>query len=43
VRVPIAGASRGAVQFFGDEIVFLLRPTAQGYKIAEVYEDFRVP
>lgn len=43
VRVPIAATSRGAVQFFGDEVVFLLRPTREGYKIAEVYEDFRVP
>lgn len=43
VRVPIASPSHGSTRFFGDEVVFLLRPTDQGYKIGEVYEDFHLP
>jgi hypothetical protein len=49
VRVPIVG--RGAAKLFGSEIVFLLKPQISGspaapaspYKIAELYEDFRLP
>jgi hypothetical protein len=50
VRVPIVG--RGAAKLFGSEIVFLLKPQNAGapapspgtpYKIAELYEDFRLP
>lgn len=41
VRTPIVGASSS--RLFGSDIVFLLRPGPSGYKIAEVYEDFRLP
>jgi hypothetical protein len=37
--IVVAGSSR----FFGSEIVFLLRPGPSGYKIAELFEDFRLP
>jgi hypothetical protein len=33
----------GGGRFFGSEITFLLRPGPGGYKIAEIFEDFRLP
>lgn len=41
VRTPMLGTN--ASRLFGSDIVFLLRPGPSGYKIAEVYEDFRLP
>jgi hypothetical protein len=41
VRVPMIGGA--TAKFFGSEIVFLLRPGPGGYKIGEIFEDFRLP
>ena len=41
IRTPIVGGSSG--KLFGSDLVFLLRPGPTGYKIALVYEDFRLP
>jgi hypothetical protein len=40
-RVPLVFPN--AAKFFGPELVFLLRPSPGGYKIAELFEDFRLP
>jgi hypothetical protein len=42
VRVPFVGATN-TPKFFGNEVVFVLRPAAGGYKIGELFEDFRLP
>jgi hypothetical protein len=44
VRVPLEGC--GTARLLGPEIVFLLKPDSSkpnAYKIAELYEDFRLP
>jgi hypothetical protein len=41
IRTPIVGSSSS--RLFGNDLVFLLRPGPAGYKIAQVYEDFRLP
>jgi hypothetical protein len=41
IRTPIVGAN--ASRLFGGDLVFLLKPGGAGYKIAEVFEDFRLP
>jgi hypothetical protein len=41
VRTPIVGQSFS--RLFGTDLVFLLKPGPTGYKIAEVFEDFRLP
>lgn len=41
IRTPIVGLA--TPRLFGNDLVFLLRPGAAGYKIAELYEDFRLP
>lgn len=43
VRVPIVAPTSGNNRLFGDELVFLLRPAEDGYKIGEIFEDFRLP
>jgi hypothetical protein len=42
-RVRIVTPSPKGTRLFGDEVVFLLRRTDNGYKIGEMYEDFRLP
>jgi hypothetical protein len=41
IRTPIIGGN--STRLFGNDLVFLLRPGPAGYKIAQVYEDFRLP
>jgi hypothetical protein len=41
IRTPIVGSN--SAKLFGSDLVFLLRPSPAGYKIAQVYEDFRLP
>jgi hypothetical protein len=41
IRTPIVGSN--SAKLFGNDLVFLLRPSPAGYKIAQVYEDFRLP
>jgi hypothetical protein len=41
IRTPIVGSN--SARLFGSDLVFLLRPGPAGYKIAQVYEDFRLP
>lgn len=41
IRTPIVGGN--STRLFGNDLVFLLRPGPAGYKIAQVYEDFRLP
>lgn len=43
IRVPVIAEAKSGSRLFGDEIVFLLRPKERGYKIGEIYEDFRLP
>jgi hypothetical protein len=43
IRVPIATPTVGSTRLFGEEIVFLMRPSQKGYIIAEILEDFRLP
>jgi hypothetical protein len=43
VRVTLAVTSAGTDRLFGDQVVFLLRPSEGGYKISEIREDFRLP
>jgi len=43
VRVPISLPKVGRSKLFGDEVLFLLRPHADRYKIKEVVEDFQLP
>jgi hypothetical protein len=43
VRVPIAVGPVGRSRLFGDELWFLLRLGADGYKIVGMVEDFRMP
>jgi hypothetical protein len=41
IRTPIVGASSS--RLFGSDLVFLLRPSPAGYKVAQIFEDFRLP
>lgn len=43
VRVPLYTSEVDKTRLFGSEIVFLLTPTAQGLRIAEMVEDFQLP
>lgn len=43
VKVKLAITRSGRTRIFADEIYFLLRPGADGYKISEVVEDFQLP
>ena len=43
IRVRISSPRLGRTRMFGDEILFLLRPTGTGYKIKEMREEFRIP
>jgi hypothetical protein len=43
LRVAIATPRIGSARLFGDEVVFLMRPSQKGYTIAEILEDFRLP
>jgi hypothetical protein len=43
VRVRISPIAAQTKRLFGDEVVFLLRRTSSGYKIAQMKEDFRLP
>ena len=43
LRVPIVTPRTGSVRLFGDEVWFLLKPDSNGYKIAELVENFQVP
>lgn len=43
VRVALNTQLRQGKRLFGDEMVFLLSPTAQGYEIVEIFEDFQIP
>lgn len=43
VRVPIATSRLGRTRYFGDDIVFLLRPRGTSFEIIEIIEDFRLP
>jgi len=40
IRTPIVANSS---RLFGSDLVFLLKPSPTGYKIAQVIEDFRLP
>ncbi len=42
IRVPIAVPRVGNTRLFGDEILFVLHPHAQGYTISEMVEDFQL-
>lgn len=43
LRVPVATPVATKQRLFGPEIVFVLRPTADGFRIAELYEPFQLP
>lgn len=43
VRVPIVTPTSGATRFFADEMLLLLRPRTNGFVIAQISEDFRLP
>jgi hypothetical protein len=43
VRVPVAQTRSGRVRVFGEEMLLLLRPHKNGYRIAEMAEDFQMP
>ena len=43
VRARIATARLGRTRYFGDDIVFLLRPRGTNFEIVEMIEDFRLP
>jgi hypothetical protein len=43
VRVPIVRPTSGSTRFFADEMLFRLRPRQNGFVIAEIWEDFRLP
>jgi hypothetical protein len=43
VRARIATARLGRTRYFGDDIVFLLRPRGDNFEIVEMIEDFRLP
>lgn len=43
IRVKLTVTRTGRTRMFGDEMLFLLRPETEGYKISEVVEDFQLP
>jgi hypothetical protein len=43
VRARMATARLGRTRYFGDDIVFLLRPRGDNFEIVEMIEDFRLP
>ena len=43
IRVPLHAVEGDKVRLFGSEIVFVLAPTADGLRIAEMIEDFQLP
>lgn len=43
LRVPITTPTATKQHLFGPEIVFVLRPTPHGFRIAEMYEPFQLP
>ena len=43
VRVALNDQLRQGKRLFGDEMVFLLSPTAKGYEIVEIFEEFQIP
>lgn len=43
VRARIPTARLGRTRYFGDDIVFLLRPRGTDFEIVEMIEDFRLP
>lgn len=43
VRVPVAQSHSGRTRVFGEELLLLLRPHRDGYRIAELVEDFQLP
>jgi hypothetical protein len=43
VRIRMSVTASGTDRLFGDEVVFLLRRVGDGYKIAQMREDFRLP
>lgn len=42
IRVPIAAPKHAGERLFGDEMLFVLQPSANGYVIAEIAEDFQL-
>lgn len=43
IKVKLAMTRTGRTRMFGDVMLFLLRPEADGYKISEVVEEFQLP
>lgn len=43
VRVALNTQLKQGKRLFGDEMVFLLSPTPNGYEIVEIFEDFQIP
>jgi len=43
VRVALNAQLRQGKRLFGDEMVFLLNPTENGYEIVEIFEEFQIP
>jgi len=43
LRVPIVAPRSGPTRLFGDEMWFLLKPGPNGYRIAELIENFQLP
>jgi hypothetical protein len=43
VRVPLTGGRSGRIKLFAEEVLFVLRPQADGFKIAEIFEEFQLP
>jgi hypothetical protein len=43
VRVSLSTELGQGKRLFGDEMVFLLGPTANGYEIVEIFEEFQIP
>jgi hypothetical protein len=43
LRVPIVAPRSGPTRLFGDEMWFLLKPGPNGYRIAELIENFNLP
>lgn len=43
IRAPIAQSHAGKTRLFGDEILFVLRPQNDAFRIASMLEDFALP
>ncbi len=43
LRVPISTPRAGTTRLFGDEMWFLLKPGPNGYRIAQLVENFQLP